>query len=129
MTTYGKGTKGDGTRTKFALWKLVVDRPRHSADGTFDATKTIVARVPTCELFAFLLTKTDDYDCCLNMVFYAEDEGSGGDEDDLADAKQRYDVPEVAGNGGGGETFDLIIDEGKNDRRSIIEYNPICLWL
>ena len=78
MTTYGKGTKRDRTRTKFPLWKLVVDRPRHSADGTFDATKTIVARVPTCELFAFLLTKADDYDCCLNMVFYVEDEGSVG---------------------------------------------------
>ena len=53
---------------------------------------------------------------CLNIVFNVEDEGSGGDEGDLADAKQRYEVPEGVGNGVGGETFDLIIDEGKSDQ-------------
>ena len=78
-------------------------------------------KTDSCSSTNIRVPSPDNYDCCLNMVFYAEDEGSSGDEGDLANAKQRYDVPEVAGNGVGGETFDLIIDEEKNDRRSIIE--------
>ena len=67
-----------------------------------DRRITIVARVRTRELFAFvlLLTRGHNYDCCwpsillsFNIVFFVEDEESSGDEGEASDAKEAYKVP------------------------------------